>query len=261
MRLRECWGLAEHPVDSLVQTAEDHQVVVVGWRKQGYGEFDGLAGWVNQHPVTVISTLAAPDRIRFTLAHEIGHLVMDTRAITAKVAEQLAHRFAAAFLVPAERARHELGTRRTRLDWDELGILKRKYGLSMAAWVFRARDLNIITDHHASRLWQELSQRGWRTKEPVEYIGDESPVQLVQMAHRAVAEGLLSPDQIRRAYPEWTAPREINVQPDQLTVYDLLAMPAAERQQVMATALALAAQEAFETFDAFDEMDFNDAAF
>lgn len=260
MRLRERWELEENPIDSLVQTAEDHQVIVVGWRKHG-GEFDGLSGWCNQHPVTVISTIVDTDRRRFTLAHELGHLVMDTSAVTERVAEKLAHRFAAALLVPAERALRELGTRRTRLDWDELGILKRKYGLSIAAWIFRAHDLNIITEHHARTLWQELSQRGWRTKEPVEYIGDESPVQLDQMAHRAVAEGLISPDQIRRAYPEWTESSQVNVHPGHLTVYDLLAMPEAERQKVMAEAFALAAQEEFETFDAFDEMDFNDAAF
>jgi Zn-dependent peptidase ImmA (M78 family)/DNA-binding XRE family transcriptional regulator len=260
VQLRECWELDDNPIDSLVQTAEDHQVIVVGWRKHG-SDFDGLSGWCNQHPVTVISTLVDTDRRRFTLAHELGHLVMDTGAVTEKEAEKLAHRFAAALLVPAERALHELGTRRTRLDWDELGILKRKYGLSMAGWIFRARDLNIITEHHAKTLWQELSRRGWRTKEPVEYIGDESPVQLDQMAHRAVAEGLMSPDQIRRVYPEWTESSQVNIHPGHLTVYDLMAMPQAERQKVMAEAFALAAQEEFETFEASDEMDFNDAAF
>jgi Zn-dependent peptidase ImmA (M78 family)/transcriptional regulator with XRE-family HTH domain len=260
MRLRECWGLDDRPIDSLVQTAEDHQVIVVGWRSQG-GEFDGLSGWCEQRPVTVLSTAADTDRRRFTLAHELGHLVMDTRALAEKVAEKLAHRFAAALLVPADRALHELGARRTRLDWEELAILKRKYGLSIAAWIFRANDLNIITEHHAKTLWQELSHRGWRTKEPVEYIGDESPVQLDQMAHRAVAEGLISPDQIRRVYPEWIERSQVNVHPGHLTIYDLLAMPEAERQYVMEAAFALAAQEKFETFDAFEEMDFNDAAF
>lgn len=249
MRLRECWELDDNPIDSLVQTAEDHQVIVVGWSKHG-GEFDGLSGWCNQQPVAVINTAVEADRRRFTLAHELGHLMMDTSTVTEKEAEKLAHRFAATLLVPPERVRHELGTRRTRLDWEELSILKRKYGVSMAAWVYRAKDLGIITDHYAANLYREMSERGWRKREPVDYIADEEPLKLEQMAHRAVAEGLMSPDQIRRVYPDWFETELSSPSAGRFTIYDLLELPENEQQQVMAEAFALAAQEEFETFEA-----------
>jgi Zn-dependent peptidase ImmA (M78 family) len=258
-RLRACWELDAHPIDRLVQTAEDHQVVVVGWNKST-DAFNGLSGWCGQHPITVINTRMNADRRRFTLAHELGHLVMNTSAVPEREAERLAHRFAAALLVPAERAVHELGARRTRLNWDELGILKRKYGLSMSAWIFRAKDVGIITEAYANNLHYQLGERGWRKQEPVDYIADEMPVQLEQMAHHAVTEGLISPDQIRRVYPEWTETLPVSVSSDHLTIYDLLAMPEAERERVMGQAFARAAGDEFETFDAFDEMDFNDAA-
>jgi len=247
--LRTWWELDDHPIDSLVQTAEDRQVVVVGWKRHT-GKFDGLSGWCQRRPVTVISTLVDADRRRFTLAHELGHLVMDTHTVTDKEAERLAHRFAAALLVPAERARYELGTRRTSLDWNELAILKRKYGLSMAAWIYRAKDLDIITDHYAKRLFQQLSERGWRTHEPVGYSADETPLKMEQMAHRAVAEGLISPDQIRRVYPDWFEPKVSAPSEGRFTIYDLLMLPENERQQVMETAFAAAANEDFETFEA-----------
>lgn len=248
MQLREIWDLDENPIDSLVQTAEDHQVIVIGWRKHA-GEFDGLSGWCNQHPVTVINTLADTDRRRFTLAHELGHLVMDTSTVS-KAAEKLAHRFAAALLAPSARVLHELGTRRTRLDWEELGILKRKYGLSMAAWVYRAKDLGIITEHHAMSLYREMSTRGWRKREPVDYAGDEEPLKLEQMAHRAVAEGLISPDQIRRVYPDWFE-RELTSPPaGRFTIYDLLELPEGEQQKILEAAFAAADSEEFEIFEA-----------
>jgi hypothetical protein len=186
---------------------------------------------------------------------------MDTSEVTEKGAESLAHRFAAALLLPAKRAIHELGTRRTRLDWEELGILKRKYGVSMAAWIYRARDLDIITDHYATRLYRELSERGWRKHEPVDFIADETPLKLEQMAHRAASEGLMSADRIRRVYPEWVESSQTTDSSGHLTVYDLLAMPDDERERVIAEAFALAAEDEFETFDAYDELDFNDAAF
>jgi Zn-dependent peptidase ImmA (M78 family)/transcriptional regulator with XRE-family HTH domain len=256
-RLRECWELDDHPIDSLVQTAEDRQVVVVGWSHHT-GRFDGLSGWCQRHPVTVVSTLVDADRRRFTLAHELGHLIMDTRTVTDKESERLAHRFAAALLVPAERARHELGTRRTSLDWDELGILKRKYGLSMAAWVYRARDLGIITEHHATRLFQQLSERGWRMYEPVEYSADETPLRLEQMAHRAVAEGLMSADQIRRVCPDWFEHDSTTTPDDRFTIYDLLALPEDEQRQMMEAAVAAAANEDMETFEANEFLEENE---
>lgn len=249
LQLRACWGLDDNPIDSLVHTAEDHQVIVIGWDKHDV-EFDGLSGWCQHYPVTVINTRVDMDRRRFTLAHELGHLVMDTRAVTDKEAEKLAHRFAAALLVPAERAIYELGPRRTRLDWDELGILKRKYGLSMAAWIFRARDLHIITEHHAKTLWQELSQRGWRKKEPVDCLSDETPLQLDQMAHYAVAEGLISPDHIRRVYPNWSERELESHGTRRFTIYDLLELPEDEQQRIMEAAFAAAADEDFEIFEA-----------
>ncbi len=257
MRLRERWELDENPIDSLVQTAEDHQVIVVGWRKHG-GEFDGLSGWCNQHPVTVVSTAVDTDRRRFTLAHELGHLVMDTSAVTEKVAEKLAHRFAAALLVPTERVVHELGVRRTRLDWEELGILKRKYGVSMAAWIYRAKDLEIITEHYAANLYREMGERGWRKHEPVDYIADEEPLKLEQMAHRAVAEGLISPDQIRRVYPDWFERELAASSTGRFTIYDLLELPDDEQQKVMEAAFAAAANEEFELFEANEFVEENE---
>lgn len=256
-RLRAWWGLGDSPIDSLVQTAEDHHVVVVGWGHHT-GKFDGLSGWCQHLPVTVISTRVDADRRRFTLAHELGHLSMDTHTVTDKQAERLAHRFAAALLVPAERARYELGTRRTSLDWDELAILKRKYGLSMSAWIYRAKDLDIITEHHAERLFQQLSERGWRKHEPVAYSADETPLKLEQMAHRAVAEGLMSADQIRRMYPDWFE-RDLTTAPDdRFTIYDLLALPEDEQRQAMEAAFAAAANEDFETFEANEFLEENE---
>jgi Zn-dependent peptidase ImmA (M78 family)/transcriptional regulator with XRE-family HTH domain len=249
MHLREHWTLDKNPIDRLVQTAEDHHVIVVGWDKHG-GAFDGLSGWCHQQSVIVINTSVDMDRRRFTLAHELGHLVMDTRATDEKTAEKLANRFAAALLAPAERVIHELGARRTRLDWEELSILKRRYGLSMAAWIYRAKDLGIITEHYATSLYRELSERGWRKREPVDYIADEKPLKLDQMAHRAVAEGLISHDQICRVYPDWAEQKTASPATGRFSIYDLLARPEDEQRRVMEAAVAEAANEPFETFEA-----------
>ncbi len=255
-RVRSLWDVGNRPLDNLVQTAEDRGVIVIGWDDDS-GKFDGLSGWCGEYPVTVINVKRSADRKRFNLAHEIGHLVMAT-ADSSVDDESLAHRFAAALIVPDEHAYRELGRERRRLDWGELMMLKRKYGLSMAAWVRRARDLNIISENHYEALNIEISSFGWRTCEPVEYLGDEEPLLLKQMIQRAVTEGLVSPDRMTRIGAEIWEPDPEPSESEHLTVHDLLEMPEDERNAVMERAFELAADEDFEIFEAneiFDDYD------
>ena len=259
--LRDQWDLGNRPLDNLVQMAEDRGVVVINWDDKR-GRFDGLSGWCDRRAIIVINPSRSSDRIRFNLAHELGHLVMDTTHLDGREEEKLAHRFAAAFLVPAEHAFYELGQKRSRLDWGELKMLKRKYGLSMSAWIRRARDLDIISKYYYTELCKKMSAQGWRKKEPVEYKGDEEPLQLKQMALRAVAKGLMSPDRINSVCPGCLDHAGDETKSEHLTVRDLLKMPEDKRNAAMERAFALAADEDFEIFEAFGvgDEDFDDAA-
>lgn len=133
------------------------------------------------------------DRCRFSIAHELGHLMMDCRTVSPKEEEKLANRFAGAFLVPSEVAKQELGEKRKRLDIEELKLLKTKHGLSMLGWVHRAYDLDIIDKGHFNTLYKLFVSRGWRKTEPSAYVGHETPMRLKQMTLRAVAEGIITP--------------------------------------------------------------------
>ena len=259
-QLRRQWNVGDRPLDNLVQTSEDRGVVVVGCDDET-GLFDGLSGRCGDNPVTVINTHFPLDRQRLTLAHEIGHLVMDIGPEAEADEEKLAFRFAAALLVPAEHAKHELRPRRDQLDWGEIKLLKRKYGLSMSAWVRRAKDLKIISNNHYQRLNIERSRLGWWKSEPVAYLGDEEPLQLKQMATRAVSEGLMSPDRVARIGLDILETEVTSKKSEHVTVYDLLAMPELERQEVMEKAFALAAEEDFEIFEAYEVYDDYDEEF
>ena len=54
--------------------------------------------------------------------------------------EKAAHRFAAAFLAPAECVRSEVGERRSRISIEELLLLKQRFGMSMQACAYRLKD-------------------------------------------------------------------------------------------------------------------------
>jgi hypothetical protein len=148
-----------------------------------------------------------PDRRRYDVAHELGHLVMKRRPPDAKLEEQLAHRFAAAFLVPAASARTELGTKRRALDVQELGLLKQKWGMSMQAWVRRACDLEIISRAHYQSVNILFRSRGWHRSEPVSFDGAESPKRFELLVIRALSEGVVSKSWAETACPEAVAPR------------------------------------------------------
>ncbi len=243
--LREYWRLGDQPIESVTSAIEDGGGVVMEAGDED-DMFDGLSGWVNQTtPVVVVSSAVADDRRRFSLAHELGHLFMEVGSVDAPTAEKLAHRFAAAFLVTAATAKRELGTRRRHLDFRELAMLKQKHGLSMQAWIFRAADLGIVTQAHARTMFAEMSARGWRRREPVDFNGKERPMKIQQLTVRALAEGLLSRKQAERISPGVTRGlEEVGAgPPGALDARSLMRLPQSERDKLMEQAAALVVEE------------------
>lgn len=187
-KLREDWNLGLAPIENLTQVLED-QGVKVGL-VSGFDHFDACTFMADDIPVIVSKMEITGDRQRFNLAHELGHLTLElAKGLDAEAA---ANRFAGAFLVPEETARFELGHHRTTLDVRELHILKHKFGLSMQAWIFRAKDLGIISSNAAARLFQRFRSNGWHRLEPGDPVPTENPQRLERLVYRALAEDLIS---------------------------------------------------------------------
>ena len=131
-------------------------------------DIDAYSAVVGRLPVIVLDGGEGSvwDRDNFNLAHELGHLVMH-RGIAhtpgTRTVEAQAHRFAGAFLGPAEALRKVLPR---RLDWNRYLELKREWGMSMAALIRRARDLDVIGDAMYTRAMKQQSAYGWRKVEP-----------------------------------------------------------------------------------------------
>ena len=265
-QLRLEWALGDLPVESVARTLEDRGCVIVPWDADE-GKFDGLSGWANGSlPVLVFNQAVSLDRQRFNLAHELGHMVMECANLPDKDQEGLAHRFASAFLLPRDVARRELGTKRRHIDLHELGLLKRRYGLSMQSCARRALDADIIDAGYFRRLCIEFSARGWRKREPVEFKGDEEPTRLKQMTLRALAEGLITRDRasqlcpgcIEQQEPTATVPAEKELY---LTAVELMRLPKKDRERIMAAA-AVEAEADYRSgsdlreFEAFGDDDF-----
>ena len=188
LALRENWNLGLDPIVNLTQLLEDRGIKV--GLVSGFEHFDASTFIADGVPVIVSKAELPGDRQRFNLGHELGHLILDVE--NGLDPEAICHRFVGAFLVPAQAVLFELGSRRTTLDMNELYLLKHKYGLSMQAWIFRARDLEIISENAAARLFQRFRANGWHRQEPGDALPSEKPLRMERLIYRALAEDLIS---------------------------------------------------------------------
>ncbi|MGE0875207.1 MAG: helix-turn-helix domain-containing protein [Burkholderiales bacterium] len=189
--LRKSWDLGVDPIPVLTDMLEERGIKV--FQSQAINDrFDGMAATVDGIPVVVVGRGWPGDRQRFTLAHELGHLVLQGRLAPGVEEEAAANRFAGAFLAPEEEVRKELGEKRVWLEPRELEVLKKAYGLSMQGWMHRAKDLGILPDAHYVEMRKFFSSRGWNKTEPGEQYVSERPQLFDQLVYRALAQDLIS---------------------------------------------------------------------
>ena len=158
--LRRIWLVNDGPIRELVGLLESGGILIVPM--DFHGEKVDAVGWaVPGLPPLIFADFSVPtDRLRFTLAHELAHLIM--HRIPSDTMEDEANGFAAEFLAPARDIRGQLN----RLSLQRLAQLKLVWRISMAALLFRARTLKKISPRQYRYFWSELSRRGWKTREP-----------------------------------------------------------------------------------------------
>lgn len=196
-KVRAEWGLGWDPIFNAVELLEDKNIKVI--RLEVKDGFDGMQAWVNDTiPVIAYndSNLRKYDRVRFTVMHELCHLLLEKQMkhLSYRPKETFCHQFAASILFPKEAVIRELGKGRNKLSIQELGFLKQQYGLSIQAIIFRLKDLDIISEAYFKRFFMVINQMGWRVEEPVEYYGIEKAGRFDQLIFRAIAEQLITMD-------------------------------------------------------------------
>jgi len=187
-KLREIWDLGNDPISDLSDLLESKGIKVFMIDEDADNNFDGLAAIVNDYHIIVISKNWPGDRQRFTLAHELGHLMLDGKLADTIDEEKASDRFAGAFLLPNEALKQKLGNKRKHLEIAELSLLKQEFGVSMQAVFIRASHAKIIEYNYSSKLWKAFKEKGWNTKEPGEQYPSEKVHYFKQMVLRAVSE-------------------------------------------------------------------------
>jgi Zn-dependent peptidase ImmA (M78 family)/DNA-binding XRE family transcriptional regulator len=171
----------ESPIKNLINKFERHGIVVIMLSEEIKG-LDAFSTWVNGiHPIIVLSPERPGDRQRLSAAHELGHLVLHQSFRGGfDGLEREANQFAAELLLPEEAMRREMIP---PITLSNLAELKNRWGTSIQALTYRARELGIISLRQDKYLWTQISKRGWKTQEPdALYIAPEKPRALRKMA-------------------------------------------------------------------------------
>ncbi len=171
------------PIRHVIDAVERGGVLVIALpvaleKRDAYSLWAGNRGL---KPVIVVAGEAPGDRLRFSVAHELGHLILHReRGKSEKEMDAEADRFASEFLLPEESMRHEL---LPPITLTGLAQLKPRWKVSIQALTRRARDLGIITERQYKYLFQKLSKLGWRKLEPANLaVPAEKPRAVRQMA-------------------------------------------------------------------------------
>lgn len=161
--VRALWAVPTGPIVNMTRIIESAGGVVIPF-DFGTRSIDAISQWPpGLPPLFFVNSEAPTDRLRLTLAHEIGHVTLHMDDPHEDM-ERDANHFAAEFLMPEAEIKPYFHS----LTLPKLATLKTHWRVSMAALLKRAGDLDQIGTRQARSLWTQLSSAGFRTREPAE---------------------------------------------------------------------------------------------
>ena len=199
MALRKEWKLGIEPIHDFTKILEERGLKVLF--PEASVTISGLTCEVHRvgRPsvfVVVANRGHSLERRRFTLAHELGHRILDFEGLNGKMAESVCNRFAGAFLAPKQTLERELGTEQRTPIYGEIIMTKRFFRVSAAMLITRLMHIGIMDVAARDRFFKTMG-KDWRTVEPEPLEVKDSarlePSRLDRLVYRALAMDFISP--------------------------------------------------------------------
>lgn len=212
-KMRNFVGLDNEPIPDIIEVAElmGFTVISMNYDESKVDAFSSMntiendVGEINSYFVIVTGTGESRSfyRQQFSIAHEMAHWVLHQNINPQeldkeeyKIMENEANRLASIFLLPEETFGAELATRVTD-EIDTYYSLKRKWNVSMAAMIKRARDLSLINGDQEVKLYKQMHYRKWKNPEPFDLETKTTvPVAFKQSLELLIDEGILKGHEI-----------------------------------------------------------------
>ena len=207
LELRKYWGLGLNPINNMVNVMERNGIVVSSF-KTNENKIDAFTQIHKVHNVERPFVVVGDDkesavRRQFSMAHELGHIVLHDSSIEVdelsrddyKIMEEEANNFAAAFLLPKESFLRDVMQYPNKLEF--YVELKKKWKVSISAMIIRAFNLNVITYNQYQYLMKQLSKKGWKIKEPLDdLIITPKPVLLKKAIEMLITNDIMDEEEI-----------------------------------------------------------------
>ncbi len=177
--LRLAWDLGDGPIPQMLRLVESKGIVtvLVPMVEAEVARIDAFSTSALGRPIMVLSPDRADDvyRHRFSVAHELGHLILHGGRASGTIdLEREANRFAAEFLTPVQMMDAELPS---RLDMAHVLKMSNRWGVEASSIIRRSRELGKVSEASARRGYIRLQQMNV-TIEPVAKFPGEQPLLL-----------------------------------------------------------------------------------
>ncbi len=182
--VRVFWNLPDGPVKNVTSLIESAGVIIIPCNFPTRSMDATSLRLAELPPVIFINSQIPGDRWRFTLTHELAHLVMHD--IPREEMEDEADAFAAEFLMPESELRPQF-SRLGDIRLQDLANLKPFWKVSIAALLKRAGDMGSIGDAKKRYMWSRMSSWGWRMQEP-DPMPQEQPKTLKKIVNYFLSE-------------------------------------------------------------------------
>lgn len=168
-RLRREWELGHDvPITNMMRVIEARAGGVATRFQANMEKVDAFSRHGVRGTVVCNADRGSTSRARFSLAHELAHLVMHQGEKPGlEENEHAADIFAAAFLLPEEGFLREF-PKQARLHWPLVFRMKKRWKTSFGLIIRRARDLGCINEAEYHRSYKHMSAQGWLRNEPEE---------------------------------------------------------------------------------------------
>ena len=162
-KVRAHWLIPSGPIKDLTSIIERAGAIIIHSPLSGSSVSGVTMSVPGLLPVIILNNEQPSDRARFTLAHELAHLVI--HRFPNKDMEKQANTFASALLMPANEIRDAISG---RVDLKRLAALKPEWKVSMQALLYRAQSLGLVERTQASYLWRQFNFYRIKMREPAE---------------------------------------------------------------------------------------------
>lgn len=178
--LRMQWKLSDKPINNLIYHAEQNGLIVTSYNTSTTA-IDAFSQNLyiedeERYVIALSKNKTTAVRLHFDVAHELGHILLhdwsdDIESISHdefKKREKEANAFAAAFLLPEEPFKKDIGIYAGNLKYYE--ILKKKWNVSIVAMIMRSYNLGLIDYNKYQLMIRTMQKKGIKKEEPLDNV-------------------------------------------------------------------------------------------